>query len=85
MLWMLLRHIPRHIILTLGQPVVALPLISGPSREQLVPFITALVCRGKGSNLLPPNLRAGTLPTVLPWPNLETKQSLLSLFLQHTS
>ena len=42
---------PSHIILSLGRPVLALP---SKSEEQLVPFLTTLVCRGPGSNPWPP-------------------------------
>ena len=46
---------PGHIILTLGQPVLALPRKSRvPSEEQLVPFFTTLECGGPGSNPWPP-------------------------------
>ena len=38
---------PSHIILKLGQPVLALPR---KSEEQLVSFLTTLICRGPGSN-----------------------------------
>ena len=51
---------PSHIILTLGRPDLALPRKSWvPSEEQLVPFLTTLVCRGQGSNPWPPIPRSG--------------------------
>ena len=50
---------PSHIILTLGRPVLALPRKSEPSEEQLVPFLTTLVCRGPGSNPWPPVPQSG--------------------------
>ena len=55
-----------HIILTPERPVLALPRV--PSREQLVPLLTTLVCRGPGSNPVPPDLGADTLFTALPRP-----------------
>ena len=42
-----------------------------PSGEQLVPLLTTLVCRGPGSNPVPPDLGADTLPTELPRPVLK--------------
>ena len=42
------------------------PKIRVPSGEQLVPLLTTLVCRGPGSNRVPPDLGADTLPTELP-------------------
>ena len=53
-----------HIILT-PEPT---PKIRVPSGEQLVPLLTTLVCRGPGSNPVPPDLGADTLPTELPRP-----------------
>ena len=51
---------PCHIILTLGRSVQPLPRKSElPSEEQLVPFLTTLVCRGPGSNPRPPVPRSG--------------------------
>ena len=44
------------------------PKIRVPSGEQLVPLLTTLVCRGPGSNPVPPNLGADTLPTELSRP-----------------
>ena len=44
------------------------PKIRVPSREQLVPLLTTLVCRGPGSNPVPPDLGVDTLPTELPRP-----------------
>ena len=38
------------------------PKIRVPSGEQLVPFVTTLVCRGPGSN----DIGADTLPTAIP-------------------
>ena len=58
-----------HIILTSEPPVLALPSkIHVPNREQLVPLLTTLVCRGPGSNPVPPDRGADTLPTELPRP-----------------
>ena len=53
-----------HIILT-PSPT---PKIRVPGGEQLVPLLTTLVCRGPGSNPVPPDPRADTLPTELPRP-----------------
>ena len=39
-----------------------------PSGEQLVPLLTTLVCHSPGSNPVPPDLGADTLPTELPRP-----------------
>ena len=44
------------------------PKIRVSSGEQLVPLLTTLVCRGLGSNPVPPDLGADTLPTKLPRP-----------------
>ena len=57
-----------HIILTMCRPVLTLPRKSFynsildfkmPSEEQLVPFLTTLVCRSQGSNPWPPVSRSG--------------------------
>ena len=49
-----------HIILTLGRPVLALPRkVWMPREEQLVPFLTTLVCRCPGSKPWPPIPRSG--------------------------
>ena len=42
-----------------------------PSGEQLVTLLTTLVCRGPGSNPVPPYLGADSLPTELPRPVTE--------------
>ena len=55
-----------HIIQKPERPVLALPQKS--EGEQLVPLLTTLVCRGPGSNPVPPELGADTLPTELPRP-----------------
>ena len=49
-----------HIILT-PSPT---PKIGVPGGEQLVPLLTTLVCRGSGSNPVPPDHGFDTLPTV---------------------
>ena len=60
---------PSHIILDTGATSPSpTPKIRVPSGEQLVPLLTTLVCRGLGSNPIPPGLRADTLPTELPRP-----------------
>ena len=52
------------IILTLGRPVIALSRKSWvPSDEQLILFLTTLVCRGPGSNPWPPVPRSGHFTT----------------------
>ena len=57
------------IILTPERPILALPRKSEcQAGEQLVPLLTTLVCRGPGSNPVPPDLRWDTLPTELPRP-----------------
>ena len=50
---------PSHIILTLGRPVLALPRVRVPSKEQLVPFLTTLLCPSLGSNPWPPVPQSG--------------------------
>ena len=57
-----------HIILTPERCPSPTPKIRVPSGEQLVPLLTTLVCRGPGSNPVPPDLEADTLPTELPRP-----------------
>ena len=39
-------------------------------REATSTTLTTLICRGPGSNPVPPDLLAGTLPTALPMPML---------------
>ena len=45
---------PSHIILTLGRPVLALPLSLSAKRGAASTIFTTLVCRGPGSNPWPP-------------------------------
>ena len=56
---------PSHTGATSPSPT---PKIRVPSGKQLVPLLTTLVCRGPGSNPVPPDLGADTLPTELPRP-----------------
>ena len=62
-----LSSINKEIIIIITSPSPT-PKIRVPSGEQLVPLLTTLVCRGQGSNPVPPDLEADTLPTELPRP-----------------
>ena len=61
-------HLQSHYTDTGATSPSPTPKIRVPSGEQLVPLLTTLVCHGPGSNLVPPDLGADTLPTELPRP-----------------
>ena len=67
-----------HIVLTPERPKIQVP-----SGEQLVPLLTTVVCRGSGSNPVPPDLGADTLPTELPRPVLSQKLLVGWLYFKH--
>ena len=61
-------HLQSHYTDTGATSPSPTPKIRVPSGEQLEPLLTTLVCRGPGSNPVPPDLGMDTLPTELPRP-----------------
>ena len=59
----LFSHEAAHIILTLGRPVL---VVAHKCKQKLVLFSITLVCPSQGLNLVPSDLRVGTLPTEVP-------------------
>ena len=73
-------HLQSHYTDTGATSPSPTPKIRVPSGEQLVSLLMTLVCCGPGSNPVPPDLGADTLPTELPRP---VQMALAHHYLSH--